>query len=241
MNVHSRTDLLFCLNGVKLQAPSHIITPTIAAAINSGTYEVEEARITNRALETGDRVLEVGSGLGYITTTIARDSRVQSVTAYEADPRMAQYATDTLRRNGHDDVTVVNGMLGGEEEAGGFAQFRQRPDFWMSSAYDTDINADQIVSTPIYVMNDVLREQGISIIICDIEGAEVDLLSNADLSNVDRIVVELHDHITGLSGIARLYAAMADKGFVYDPRCSENSVVLFRRLGSCADKRPYGT
>lgn len=234
-----RTELSFTLDGVKLRAPSDIITPSIAAAISSGDYEAEEARITRKALAEGDRVLEIGAGLGFITTKIARDMRVATLSAYEADPRMAWHATDTLRRNGFADIKVVNGMLGDDDAAGGFAQFRLRPDFWMSSAFDTDIAADRVVSTPIYAINDVLRDQAISIIVCDIEGAEVDLLSDADLTLVDRIVVELHDHITGLSGVARLYAALAHKGFVYDPRCSEGSVVLFRRLGGCPDKRSY--
>ena len=49
----------------------------------------------------------------------------------------------------------------------------------------------------------------------------------------------MHDHVTGLSGVRGLFATMADHGFVYDPRHSLGSVVLFQRLGEQDILRPY--
>ena len=64
-------------------------------------------------------------------------------------------------------------------------------------------------------------------------GAEVVSCSTTPISEVDRIFVEMHDHITGLSGVARLFATLCMQGFVYDPRHSVGrSVVLFQRLGA---------
>ena len=60
-----------------------------------------------------------------------------------------------------------------------------------------------------------------------------------DLAEVDRIFLELHDHVTGLSGVARLFATLADQGFVYDPRHSTGSVVLFQKVGPADILRPY--
>jgi hypothetical protein len=39
--------------------------------------------------------------------------------------------------------------------------------------------------------------------------------------------------------VRRLFATMAGHGFVYDPRHSEGSVVLFQRLGANDIVRPY--
>ena len=66
----------------------------------------------------------------------------------------------------------------------------------------------------------LLRDEGIDLVVCDVEGAEATLFEGADLAGVDRIWVETHDHVTGLSGVRRLFATMADQGFVYDPRHS---------------------
>ena len=85
----------------------------------------------------------------------------------------------------------------------------------------------------------LLRDEAIDLIVCDVEGAETVLFHGADLSAVDRIFLEMHDHVTGLSGVRGLFATMAEHGFVYDPRHSLGSVVLFQRLGAEDIVRPY--
>ena len=232
--------LTFQLNGVLIEAPTDVITPTIAAALSTGAYEAEEARIVSRALKPRDRVLEIGSGLGFISTLIARDDRVAALIAVEADPRLARRAAMTLSRNGCLNAEVMNGVLAPKASAGDTALFYQRPDFWMSSMTETDVPYDRAVNVPVLPLNEVLKTRAITCIVCDIEGGEVALLKGADLAGVDRIVVELHDHVTGLSGVSDLFGTMRRKGFAYDPRCSEGAVVLFRRLGHCEDRRPYG-
>ena len=78
-----------------------------------------------------------------------------------------------------------------------------------------------------------------NLIICDVEGAETTLFEDADLTTVDRIFVELHDHVTGLRSVGGLFERMAAHGFVYDPRHSVGSVVLFRKVGEQDIVRPY--
>ena len=85
----------------------------------------------------------------------------------------------------------------------------------------------------------LLREEAIDLIVCDVEGAETVLFQGADLSGVDRIFLEMHDHVTGLSGVRGLFATLAGHGFVYDPRHSLGSVVLFQKLGPNDIVRPY--
>ncbi len=63
----------------------------------------------------------------------------------------------------------------------------------------------------------------------DIEGAERDLLRDAKLKGVERIFVELHDHLYGLSGVRDITQALAEKGFAYDPRGSRGPCVLFAK------------
>lgn len=240
MSIEPARGLTFELDGVLIQAPSDVITPTIAEALTTGTYEAEEARIVARSLKSRDRVLEIGSGLGFVSTLIARDDRVDSLIAVEADPRLAKRAASTLSLNSCVDVEVINAVMAPEASTGDMAVFYQRPDFWMSSMFETDVAYDHVVNVPVLALNKLLRDRAITCIVCDIEGGEIELLKGADLASVDRVVVELHDHITGLSGVSDLFDIMRRKGFTYDPRCSEGTVVLFRQLGYCEDRRPYG-
>ena len=238
MSIEPGRGLAFELSGVQIQAPSDVITPAIAEALTSGSYEVEEARIVSLSLKPHDRVLEIGSGLGFVTTLIARDERVASLVAFEADPRLAKRAASTLALNGCTGAEVINAVLAPEASTDDTAEFYQRPDFWMSSMFETDVPYEKVVAVPVMPLNTLLRERAITCIVCDIEGGEVELLKGADLGCVDRVVVELHYHITGLSGAANLFDTMRRKGFAYDPRCSEGTVVLFRQLDHCKTAAP---
>jgi hypothetical protein len=95
------------------------------------------------------------------------------------------------------------------------------------------------VEVPTMRLDALLRAEAIDLLVCDAEGAEAWLFEGADLSGVDRVWVETHDHVTGLSGVRRLFAAMAAQGLVYDPRHSLGAVVLFRRVGATDIVRPY--
>ena len=110
--------------------------------------------------------MEVGSGLGFITTLIARDPRVISLIAVEADPRLARSAAE---RSGCLGAEVKNGVLAPEAAEGTTAKFYQRPDFWMSSLNTTDVPYDTVVEVPVIALNRLLRAEAISCIVCDIE------------------------------------------------------------------------
>ena len=92
---------------------------------------------------------------------------------------------------------------------------------------------------PVTDFDALLRREAITLVICDVEGAETALFGRADLSGVDRVYLELHDHITGIAGIARVFGDLAAQGLAYDPRGSSGQVVLFRRLRFPEAQRTY--
>ena len=131
-------------------------------------------------------------------------------------------------------VRRINAVLtNGPERA---ATFYLRRDFWMGSLAPEPNPYVGTVEVPTLNLDALLREEAIDLVVCDVEGAEATLFEGADLAGVDRVFIETHDHVTGLSGVRRLFATMAGHGFVYDPRHSLGSVVLFRgsaRTTSC--------
>ena len=74
------------VGGVTVPFDPAIITPAIRAAILSGRFEAEEASQIPRIVRPGDRVLEIGAGIGFISTLLARQPRVARVIAVEANP-----------------------------------------------------------------------------------------------------------------------------------------------------------
>lgn len=226
------------ISGVLIPPDAEIITPVIRRAMVENRFEAPEARQIPGIVEPGDRVVEIGAGTGFISTLLSRERRVASVLAVEANPRLLSYMTRLHRCNQVRKVRRLNAVLNNAATAG-IVTFYLRRDFWMGSLLPGPNPYVDTVQVPTLNFGALIREEAATLVVCDIEGAETLLFDGADLGNVDRVFLELHDHVTGLSGVAALFAAFAAKGFVYDPRHSEGSVVLFRRLRHPDVPRPY--
>ena len=92
-----------------------VITPAILTAILSGRYEANEARFLPEIVEPGDRVLEIGAGIGVISTLLARLPEVAHIVAVEANPRLIPMIREVHALNGVSGVTLINTILGKKE------------------------------------------------------------------------------------------------------------------------------
>ncbi|KPU84080.1 hypothetical protein JI58_05995 [Marinosulfonomonas sp. PRT-SC04] len=57
----------FLINGYRLYLPDHLINPSIRQSIETGRYEGDETTAIRKHIVETDRVLELGSGAGYLT------------------------------------------------------------------------------------------------------------------------------------------------------------------------------
>jgi FkbM family methyltransferase len=226
----------FVLRGVVIPDDPRILTPAIRAAILCGRFETEEADAVPGIVRPGDVVLEIGAGLGFMSTLLAREPGVRRVIAAEANPMLMDYMAG-LHAENNVEVERLNAVLtNGPEES---ATFYLRRDFWMGSLMAGPNPFYGTVEVPTRNLNDLLRAEKVTLVVCDVEGAEAFLFADADLSGVDRLLVELHDHVTGLKGVRALFDALATRGLAYDPRHSCGSVVLFQRVSENEVLRPY--
>jgi FkbM family methyltransferase len=221
--------------GVLIPFDPAIITPAIQHAIESGYFEAEEAAQLPHIVKPDDIVLDIGAGIGFISTLIAR--RAERVISVEANPDLLPFMKTLHRVNGVRNATPINAVLG--ESGSGMATFYQRDDFWMGSLAAGPNPYTATVKVPCMGLNKLLRRERITLIVCDIEGAESVLFTDAKLCCVDRVYLELHDHITGLKGVSSVFEAMAAHGFAYDPRFSSGAIVLFRRVQPNEPLRAY--
>ena len=68
-----------------------------------------------------------------------------------------------------------------------------------------------------------------TVLICDIEGAEVDLIPALPLNNLRAAIIELHPQWIGPAGVNKVFSAFMQAGMAYYHRGSQNKVVAFRR------------
>lgn len=214
------------LHGIDVPIGSNDVSPVIWQALTDGSYEAKEARQVPDCIEAGDRILELGTGIGVITTLMARMPDVR-IWSFDADPVTIALARRVADANGVNNVTFAQGLL--SPGAPATHTFYIRDDFWMSSLSKVQGPYRATMEMQSMDIDGFLMRNAINVLVMDVEGAERDILGRSGLPGVDRIVLELHDHLYGLTGVRDLFDAMHRKGYAYDPRGSSGPCVLFRK------------
>lgn len=219
------------LGGVLLAIDPAVMSARIIEMIRNGVYERAEARKLRAIIRDGDVVLEIGAGIGFLTTLMAVDRRVARIVAYEANRSLMPVIEGTLSLNRRADagkVELHNAVLSNDTSRPE-VEFHVDEEFWMSSCRPTraPLRVDHV---PVHSFDDVLRTLQPSLIVCDIEGGEQHLFPNAALGSVRTILLELHHYVIGGAGMVDVFSALHEQGLCYDQYLSEQAVVVFSRF-----------
>ena len=75
------------VHGIRVPITSQEVSRVIWQALESQSYEAKEARSVFKAVKPGDRVLELGAGIGIITAVIAGIANVTCLLYTSPSPR----------------------------------------------------------------------------------------------------------------------------------------------------------
>jgi len=216
--------------GMKFPADPAILTQKQRRLLRNGLYKEKEFAAVTALARPSDTVIELGAGMGYMSTAVALKCRVARVHAFEANPDMIPYITEVHRLNGVTNVSLRNAVLG---HSAGTARFHIREEFPDSSLDPEPTGAVsglvRVVPVEMLDIRATFAEIRPTFLICDIEGAEADLIPAADLSTLRCAVVELHPQWIGKAGVQAVFDAMAKAGLTFFPKTSLKKVVTFRR------------
>ena len=209
-----------------------VLSPKLRRMLRAKTYELKEFEAIRALVGPDDTVLELGAGIGFMSTVAARRCGARRVVSYEANPALIPYIRAVHQANGVSDrAEVRNALLAGRK--GKPVDFHIRKNLLASSldAMQGDSDGGVIATEKVEVhgINTVLKELSPSVLICDIEGAEADLLPRADLSGLRLAIVELHPQWIGQTGVQAVFDAMHKGGLSYFPKRSNAKVVAFRK------------
>ena len=197
-------------SGIKVPFVPAIITPKIERPMRNNRYEGGECAALRRILRPGDRVLELGAGVGLLSAVSGGVAGVESVTAIEANPDLIPIIRETHRLNGVTKVDLRNGVIAADD--GPEIDFYLRADFWASSMEPSSRAYARAVKLPRFGLKQLMLDLRPTVIVCDIEGGEMGLFDGADLSSVRAMVVEFHPKVYGDDGVTRILAILAAKG-----------------------------
>lgn len=208
--------------GVRLKTGPSDLPKTVRSHVFKGGYEAVEAELVTGILKPGDRVLEVGTGIGFVSILCAKLAGEGRVTSFEANPALEHIIRDNYAENGlTPDLRMKAVTVDGTP-----IRFFADPNILSSSLIDRDLPSTEITvdSDP---MASVMVEVKPDVIVMDVEGAEVDLLPAGDLSAVRAMIIEVHPHIVGADKIAAMDTALAAQGL--HPTKSLHKTVLYQR------------
>lgn len=215
--------------GMNIPKHPQLTTGRVRGALREGTYERKECDAVMRVVKAGDRVLELGGGLGYMSTLLSVKKNVERVISYEANPTLIPYIRSVHAANNVQNVEVRNALL--SPAAGDPVPFYVRKNF-LGSSMDHDADPGSIVETvqiEKHPISDTLADLKPNVLVCDIEGAEAEVLPSGDWSGLRAAIIELHPQWIGPKGVRAVFDAMHAGGLTYFPKASEGKVVTFRR------------
>jgi FkbM family methyltransferase len=215
------------LRGTKISLRSKAITGYHRKAIASGKYEAAESAIAKRIIEPTDRVCEIGTGLGYVTSICAKAAHQGKVLSIEANPFLIDVSNKTAALN-KVSVDIRNAVVT-TDDAAETVEFFVRKDFLGSSLDEGVTDYDEKVSVPCLPWDQIRQEFQPTVLVMDIEGHELDLLPAINLEGVNKVLVELHPWCTDNAEINAMCKCLFDQGFLFDFNNCSGNVVTFTR------------
>ncbi|WP_375691385.1 FkbM family methyltransferase [Pseudooceanicola sp. LIPI14-2-Ac024] len=186
-----------CL-GVDVPASPYLHDRRIAR-LNAGTYEEQEILGALRCVRPGDTVLELGAGLGIVGAIVARNLRPARVRSFEANPALIPHIEALYALNGLTDRIAVENrvLLAGPDQP-------EEVTLHLTNSYlGSSVHEKSEVRSAVQVPTGDFDTAcaGAEVLIMDIEGAEIDILRQADLSGLRAVVIEFHPGVYGRAGL----------------------------------------
>lgn len=189
--------------------------------LRRGRFSVEEQELILPALETDDVVMELGGGVGHLSTRISKILGSERVFTFEANPELEPLMRENFRLNGVRPKAEFC-LLGHSE---GRAAFYVNRDFWVSSR-EPELGGRRI-EVPVYLLNERIRDIDPSFLVVDVEGGERDLFDGLDYHNIRKLMLELHVDLLGKDEVERILGLIRAAGFSLERRSPP--CLLFRR------------
>lgn len=195
------------IDGIKLKIDDYFSQP-IKKNIYQGYYENGELNIIKSQLLPDDIVMEIGAGIGFISTYCAKQIGSERVFAYEANPDLEERLRNTYQLN---KVSPALEMCLVENKIGERTFYIEK-NFWSSSIIPRSQDA-KAITLPVKSFNEEIQRHNPTFLIIDIEGGEFELFKNADFFNVKKIMLELHNQVIGEEKVKFVKDRLLEAGF----------------------------
>ncbi|WP_424944807.1 FkbM family methyltransferase [Aliiroseovarius crassostreae] len=222
------------MSGLTLEVPEPLLTSQISTGLKEGKYEWGELRALKNVLRPEDRLLDIGSAIGFIACQACLIIEPEQLTCVEANPELIPVLEGNLARNGFIDARVCHGAVVEDTFAQDELSFQLNKSY-LGSRIDgvgKPVANRRTVTVPALRLADLLVAFEPTVVMMDVEGVEVALTQHLWPGRTRVVIMEIHPQYYGLNQVDELFAGMARNGFAYQPYGSRGAVVVFQRIGT---------
>lgn len=205
------------LDGLTVSCDPALIPRSVVTALVKGSYEAPERELVAQAIRPGDKVVEIGTGVGVVSLLCNRLAGPGNVLSFEANAALepairANFALNRMQPRLRLRAVTADGAP---------ISFFRNDNIVSSSVYDRGLTAERVIVES-DALDRVLADEAASVLVIDVEGAELALLACAGVSRLREIIVETHSHIVGEAETAAMIAGLLARGFVETGRIHKN-------------------
>lgn len=210
---------------------SPFLNDTRIKRINAGRYEGQEINGALAVVNQEDRVCELGAGIGFVGAVVAHNAKPSAMSSFEANPALIPHIHELYSMNDLDEkVTVANEVMFVGPDRPDQIEFHISNSFLGSSLIKSDRRTKRTISVPTTDFETFRQSFQPSVLIIDIEGAELEFLEHAILDGVRAIVVEFHPGVYGVAGMRRCKSILKQAGFARRDDVSTRTVWTCERI-----------
>ena len=219
-----------------LEDPGHaeLLIPQIRNAIAKGRHCSDLIRVLPGAVRDGERVLVLGSGLGVLSTLLARARAVERIIVMEPNAALAAYIDHVHGVNGVPWAETVNAVP--VENGRGRVPLFLRHDVRRSSLVAEDGPWRQIALVPGVDLDLILAEERISLIVGESCTSVARMLAPARLASVERLLFGSYHAGEADAAEGELAGFLAARGF--EARSFGTALVCDREEAGCGCAEP---
>ena len=194
--------------------------------IDNNKYERSEISIIKNTLENNDIVLELGTGIGFVSAFCAKKIGDKNVFTFEANIYLKPIINELYKRN-KVSPTLTFAMLG---EVDTYEKFHRNKNSFLASSSQKNRNEEYEAVTVLRKdINKVIKEICPTYLIMDIEGGEYDIFKLINFYTIKKIQFELHPLILDRDKINSIFNRLRESNFIQDTSHSYPDNFYFKK------------
>ncbi|MGE3871017.1 MAG: FkbM family methyltransferase [Pseudorhodoplanes sp.] len=205
------------IDGLTVTCDPERVPRSVATALIKGSYEAPERQLVRDAIRPGDRVVEIGTGVGVVSLLCNRLAGSGNVLSFEANAALEPVIRENFGLNGMTPRLRLKAVT----TDGAPIRFFRNANVVSSSIHDRGLDAE-VVEVESEAIDRVLTDEEASVLVIDVEGAEIALLASDGVGRLREIIVETHSHIVGETATEAMIANLVSRGFVETGRIHKN-------------------